>query len=62
MTSLLENLSTRLPSPLADTCTAALLALAGLVAGPASLQGRLGTKVDVKAAIFYLSSPSICGL
>ena len=57
MTSLLENLSTREPSPFADTCTAALLALAGLVAGPVSLPGRLGAKLDVKAAILAFVVP-----
>ena len=51
MTSLFDDLSTREPSPFADTCTAALLAFGVLVAGPVSLQGRLGAKVDVNAAI-----------
>lgn len=52
MTSLFENLSTRLPSPLANTCTAPLLlGFAVLHDGLDKPHGILGAKVDVNAAI-----------
>ena len=47
-----ENLSTRAPSPLADTLTAALLlALSDLLPAPHNFAGRAGAKVAVKDAI-----------
>ena len=53
MTLSLENLSTRLPSPFAETLTAALLlGFSDLLLAPVNLAGRAGAKVAVNDAIF----------
>ena len=55
MTLSLENLSTRLPSPLADTLTAALLlGLSDLLPAPDNLAGRAGAKLAVNDAILLI--------
>lgn len=52
MTSFLLDLSTREPSPFAETrTTPLLLGFCGLLATPANLLGSAGAKVAVKAAI-----------
>ncbi len=51
MTLSFENLSTREPSPFADTLTAALLAFCDLLAVPVNLAGRAGANVAAKEVI-----------
>lgn len=59
MTLSFENLSTREPSPFADTLTAALLAFCDLLTVPVNLAGRAGANVAAKEAIlrvWYVSA------
>lgn len=51
MTLSFENLSTLLPSPFAETRTAALLALGDLLVTPDNLAGRAGANVAAKEAM-----------
>lgn len=59
MTLSFENLSTLLPSPFADTLTAALLlGFSDLLPAPDNLAGRAGAKVVVNDAIVQIRSVS----